>query len=188
MGFQQPALEFLAGGVEATGCGQASSAMGPFYCPADQSIYIDTSFYDQLDRKLGAPGDFARYYVIAHEYGHHIQQVTGVADQIRSAQSQNSGGANQLQVRMELQADCYAGVWGHYVAGSKTGIRLEAGDVEEGLAAAAALGDDRLQRQSRGQVSPETWTHGSSAQRVQWLRRGLESGRVSDCDTFRAGS
>ncbi|KRA83173.1 neutral zinc metallopeptidase [Altererythrobacter sp. Root672] len=175
--FQQPTLEFLSGGVESTGCGQASSAMGPFYCPADQTIYIDTSFYDQLDRELGAAGDFARYYVIAHEYGHHIQALTGIANQVRSAQQQNPGAANQLQVLMELQADCYAGAWA-----GKNRNAIDPGDFEEGMTAASAIGDDALMRGAGQRVSPENFTHGSSAQRMQALRLGLESGDDVQCD------
>ncbi len=172
--FQQPTLDLYSGGVR-TACGSGSSAMGPFYCPADQTIYIDTSFYEQLERQLGAPGDFARYYVIAHEYGHHIQTVTGVADQIRSAQSQNPRAANQLQVRMELQADCYAGVW----AGRNRNL-IDPGDIEEGMTAASAIGDDRL---SGGRASPESFTHGTSEQRSQALRLGLQ-GDDRQCDAI----
>ncbi|WP_375291467.1 neutral zinc metallopeptidase [Qipengyuania sp.] len=172
--FQQPTLDLFSGGVR-TGCGNASAAMGPFYCPSDQTIYIDTSFYDQLARQLGAPGDFARYYVIAHEYGHHIQTVTGIADQIRSAQSQNPRRANQLQVLMELQADCYAGVW----AGKNRNL-IEPGDIEEGMQAAAAIGDDAL---TQGRVSSENFTHGTSAQRSEALRLGLE-GDDRRCDAI----
>lgn len=153
--------------------------MGPFYCPADQGIYIDTSFYDQLDKQLGAGGDFARYYVMAHEYGHHVQHMVGLANQVRSAQQQNPSQANALQVRMELQADCYAGVW----AGRNAKL-IEPGDMEEGLTAASAIGDDTLMRNAGRQVSPESFTHGSSAQRMQWLRRGIQSGNEDDCDTF----
>jgi uncharacterized protein len=172
--FRQPTLHFIEGGGVRTGCGAASSAMGPFYCPADETIYIDTVFYDQLDRQLGASGDFARYYVIAHEYGHHVQAITGVADQIRSAQQQNPRQANQLQVLMELQADCYAGVW----AGKNRNL-IEPGDLEEGMTAASAIGDDAL---TRGRASPETFTHGTSAQRMQALRLGIESGDDRQCD------
>ncbi len=173
--FQQPTLVFYTGGTN-SGCGGASSSMGPFYCPADQGIYIDTSFYDQLDRQLGARGDFARYYVVAHEFGHHIQALTGVADAIRSAQSQSPGNANQLQVRMELQADCYAGVW----AGKNRNL-IEPGDLEEGMTAASAIGDDKL---TGGRVSSENFTHGTSAQRMEALRAGLESGNDAVCDRY----
>jgi uncharacterized protein len=172
--FQQPTLRFLTGSAN-TACGAASSSMGPFYCPGDQTIYIDTAFYDQLNRQLGAgPGDFARYYVIAHEYGHHVQTLTGVADQIRSAQSQNPRQANQLQVLMELQADCYAGVWA-----GKNRNAIEPGDFEEGMQAASAIGDDKL---TGGRVSSENFTHGTSQQRMQALRLGMESGDDTQCD------
>jgi predicted metalloprotease len=173
--FQRPELVFYSGGTT-SGCGGASSAMGPFYCPQDQGIYIDTSFYDQLDRQLGARGDFARYYVVAHEYGHHIQKLTGVADQIRSAQSQYPQQANQLQVRMELQADCYAGVW----AGKNRNL-IEPGDFEEGMTAASAIGDDRL---TGGRVSSENFTHGTSAQRMEALRAGVEGANDAVCDRY----
>ena len=172
--FTQPTLVFYQGGTR-SGCGAASSSMGPFYCPGDQSIYIDTSFYDELNRKLGAgPGDFARYYVVAHEYGHHIQNLTGIAGQIASAQQQNPGRANQLQVLMELQADCYAGVW----AGKNRNL-IEPGDFEEGMQAASAIGDDKL---TGGRVSSDNFTHGTSAQRMQALRLGMESGDDTSCD------
>jgi uncharacterized protein len=176
--FRDPELAFYTGGTN-SGCGGASSAMGPFYCPADQGIYIDTSFYDTLARELGAGGDFARYYVMAHEYGHHIQYLTGLAAQVRSAQSQNPGRANELQVRMELQADCYAGVW----AGKNRNL-IDPGDMEEGLRAASAIGDDTLQRQAGQQVSPESFTHGSSAQRTEALQRGMEQADDSVCDAY----
>lgn len=176
--FADPELAFYTGGTR-SGCGAASSAVGPFYCPADQGIYIDTSFYDTLARELGAGGDFARYYVMAHEYGHHIQNLTGLAAQVRSAQSQSPPRANELQVRMELQADCYAGVW----AGKNRSV-IEPGDMEEGLRAASAIGDDTLQRQAGQVVSPESFTHGSSAQRVEALRAGMESGDERVCDSY----
>jgi predicted metalloprotease len=174
--FQQPTLNFYSGSVN-SGCGAAQSAMGPFYCPADYGIYLDTSFYQQMEGQMGAGGDFARYYVIAHEYGHHIQALTGIADQIRSAQSQNPQEANQLQVLMELQADCYAGVW----AGRNRNL-IEPGDFEEGMTAASAIGDDTLMRQAGRQVNPESFTHGSSEQRMQALRLGLETGDDTQCD------
>ncbi|MFC4255527.1 zinc metalloprotease [Altererythrobacter xixiisoli] len=179
--FSQPELVFYQRGTN-SGCGSASSSMGPFYCPADHGIYIDTSFYTQLERDLGAGGDFARYYVMAHEYGHHIQQITGVANQIRSAQQQNPRRSNQLQVLMELQADCYAGVW----AGKNRNL-IEPGDFEEGMAAAAAIGDDTLMRNAGQQVSPESFTHGTSAQRMQALKLGLESGDDTQCDRIMQG-
>ena len=178
IGFQQPTLVYYQGGT-ASGCGSASSAMGPFYCPSDQGIYIDTSFYDQMERQMGAGGDFARYYVMAHEYGHHVQNLTGMADQVRSAQQQNPRAANQLQVAMELQADCYAGVW----AGRNRNA-IEPGDFEEGMEAAAAIGDDTLMRQAGRQANPESFTHGSSAQRMEWLRRGMQTADEDQCDTF----
>ena len=176
--FQQPTLVFYQGGTQ-SGCGSASSQMGPFYCPADQGIYIDTSFYDVMAQQMGARGDFARYYVMAHEYGHHIQNLTGLAAQVRSAQSQNQRAANDLQVRMELQADCYAGVW----AGKNRNL-IDPGDMEEGLRAASAIGDDTLQQQAGQRVNPESFTHGSSAQRVEALRAGMESGDDRVCDAY----
>ncbi|MXP46447.1 zinc metalloprotease [Altererythrobacter luteolus] len=175
--FQQPMLRFATSDRFTSGCGAASSGMGPFYCPADQGIYIDTRFYDTMDRQLGARGDFARYYVIAHEYGHHIQTLTGVSAQIRSLQQRNPRDANQLQVLMELQADCYAGVW----AGKNRNL-IEPGDMEEGLKAASAIGDDTLQRNSGQRVNPEAFTHGTSQQRMQALQLGLKSADDTQCD------
>ena len=175
--FQQPTLDLYGGGGVRTGCGTGNSSMGPFYCPADQTIYIDTSFYDTLERQLGAGGDFARYYVLAHEYGHHIQTITGISGQIRSAQQQNPARRNQLQVLMELQADCYAGVW----AGKNRNL-IEPGDIEEGMEAAAAIGDDRL---TGGRVSSENFTHGTSKQRSDALRLGLQ-GDDRACDRITA--
>jgi predicted metalloprotease len=174
--FKQPALVFYQGGTQ-SGCGAASSSMGPFYCPADQSIYIDTAFYDQLDKELGANGDFARYYVIAHEYGHHVQALTGVAQQISSAQQQNPRQANQLSVLLELQADCYAGVWA-----GKNRNAVEPGDFEEGMTAASSIGDDVLLQRAGRSANPESFTHGSSAQRMQALRLGMQSGDDTQCD------
>lgn len=176
--FEQPTLTLFSGSTQ-SGCGAASSAMGPFYCPSDEGIYIDTAFYDTMQRQLGAGGDFARYYVMAHEYGHHIQKMTGLADQIRSAQARSPGRSNDLQVRMELQADCYAGVW----AGLNRNL-IEPGDMEEGMTAASAIGDDTLQRNAGQRVSPESFTHGTSAQRMSWLKRGLQSGDEDQCNTF----
>jgi predicted metalloprotease len=164
-------------------CGFAESASGPFYCPGDQKVYIDLAFYDELRQRFGAAGDFAQAYVIAHEIGHHLQTLLGVEEQVRRAQRARPDRQNVLSVSMELQADCFAGVWGHSTAQRNL---LEQGDVEEGLNAAAAIGDDRIQRMSTGRVMPEKFTHGSSAQRVRWFRRGLETGQLSACDTFNA--
>jgi predicted metalloprotease len=164
-----------------TACGYGQSASGPFYCPGDGKVYLDLSFFDELDRRFGASGDFAQAYVIAHEVGHHIQNLTGLERRVRQTQQQRPDQANELSVRMELQADCYAGVWGHSAA--RAG-QLDTGDVEEGLRAAASIGDDRIQRQSGGVVNPESFTHGSSEQRVAWFRRGLENGSPDACDTF----
>ena len=180
VGFEQPVLDLFTGGrVTTDGCGSATSAAGPFYCPADQGIYLDTGFYDTLERRMGAGGDFARLYVVAHEYGHHIQNLTGLASQVRSAQQQNPRGANELQVRMELQADCYAGVW----AGKNRNL-IEPGDMEEGLTAASAIGDDTLQRSAGQRVNPESFTHGTSAQRMEALRAGIESADDRVCDRY----
>jgi len=164
-------------------CGFASAASGPFYCPGDRKVYIDLSFYDELQRRFGAPGEFAQAYVVAHELGHHVQNLLGIDHEMRRAQQSRPDLANTLSVRLELQADCLAGVWGHST--NERGI-LEAGDVESGLNAAAAIGDDRIQRSAGRGVQPDSFTHGSSAQRVKWFRRGLESGDVAGCDTFRA--
>ncbi len=166
-----------------SGCGFAQAATGPFYCPSDQKVYIDLAFFDELHRRFGAPGDFAQAYVLAHEVGHHVQNLLGIERQMRHAQQADPRQANELSVRLELQADCFAGVWGHSTQERQL---LDPGDVEEGLAAAAAIGDDRLQRQAGQRVSPESFTHGTSAQRTQWLRRGLEEGTVEACDTFAA--
>jgi len=174
--YPEPTLVLFRGSVQSA-CGFAQSAVGPFYCPRDQQVYIDLDFFEELSRRFGAPGDFAQAYVIAHEVGHHVQNITGVLDQTGGARS------NDASVRQELQADCLAGVWAFH-AGSAN--RIEPGDVEEALTAAAAIGDDRLQRQSQGQVVPESFTHGSSEQRVRWFRRGFESGSVNNCDTFNA--
>jgi predicted metalloprotease len=166
-----------------SGCGFAEAAMGPFYCPADGKVYIDLAFYEELRGRFGANGDFAQAYVIAHEIGHHVQNLLGISDELRQAQEQNPGSANDLSVRLELQADCFAGIWAHTT--QKRDL-LEAGDVEEALGAAAAVGDDRIQQQSSGSVHPESWTHGSSEQRMRWFRTGLESGDLKSCDTFAA--
>ena len=166
-----------------TACGYGQAATGPFYCPSDERVYIDLSFYDDLARRFGAKGDFAQAYVIAHEIGHHVQNLVGIERQVRQLQQARPGQANALSVRMELQADCFAGLWGHTTARRNL---LEPGDVEEGLQAAASIGDDAIQQSASGRVRPETFTHGTAAQRVEWLRRGLQASRVEDCDTFSA--
>ena len=168
-----------------TACGYGQAATGPFYCPADNRVYIDLSFYDELRRRLGAPGDFAQAYVIAHEIGHHLQKLEGTSDLVHRSSESAQRGATGLSVRLELQADCYAGVWAHDAA--RRGL-LEVGDIEEAIDAAAAIGDDRLQSMSRGTVSPETFSHGTSAQRARWFRTGYESGRADACDTFSAAT
>jgi predicted metalloprotease len=184
--YPAPKLVMFDGSV-ASACGNASSAMGPFYCPADSKVYLDESFFRDLQSKFGAPGDFAQAYVIAHEVGHHIQNVLGIADQVAQARGRMSQTqANQIQVKMELQADCLAGVWGFYTK-TELGL-LEAGDVDEALNAANAIGDDRLQKQSRGYVTPDSFTHGSSEQRKRWFTIGFQSGRPEQCDTFNARS
>ena len=168
-----------------SGCGAAMSAMGPFYCPSDQRVYLDTEFFDELQSRFHAAGDFAQAYVIAHEVGHHIQYLTGIADKVRrEQQSADEAGANALQVRMELQADCYAGVWAANAKDAHGQPLLEPGDVEEGLRAANAIGDDTLQRSAGQTPVPDSFTHGTSAERVAWLKRGLDSGDPSKCDTF----
>ncbi|HEX6307596.1 MAG TPA: neutral zinc metallopeptidase [Longimicrobiales bacterium] len=173
----------LFDGIVQSACGMAQSAVGPFYCPADQAVYLDLSFFRDLSERFGAPGDFARAYVVAHEVGHHVQTLLGVSDRVRAAQAQSSRTeANAIQVRMELQADCYAGVWAYHAQRERQ--RLEPGDLEEALAAAAAIGDDRLQREAQGHIVPESFTHGTSAQRVQWFRNGFESGDPNRCDAF----
>jgi predicted metalloprotease len=180
--YEQPTLVLFSGATD-TACGLGESAMGPFYCPGDRKVYLDTSFFEELDQRFGAPGDFAQAYVIAHEIGHHVQNLLGLSERVQGArQRAGRAEANALSVRLELQADCYAGVWGHYAAQHDL---LDPGDAEEGLRAAAAIGDDRLQRQSQGRVVPESFTHGSSEQRMTWLRRGLQSGQIDSCDTFR---
>ena len=178
--YDEAQLVLFTDGVQ-SGCGFAPSSTGPFYCPADQRVYLDLTFFDELSTRFGAPGDFAQAYVIAHEIAHHVQNVTGISDEVRQLQQQNPDEANELSVRLELQADCLAGVWGYTTF--ERGI-LESGDLEEGLGAAAAIGDDRLQEQATGRVNPDTWTHGSSEQRVKWFRRGFDSGDASKCDTF----
>jgi len=164
-----------------TGCGQAPAEVGPFYCPVDEKVYLDLSFFNELAQRFGAPGDFAQAYVIAHELGHHVQHLLGIEQRVRQMQESRPGAANQLSVALELQADCFAGVWGNSTSQRKL---LEQGDIEEGLGAASAVGDDRLQAQATGSIRPDKFTHGSSAQRSQWFRRGLESGDPNSCDTF----
>lgn len=176
--FGQPKLVFYSQ-MGRSGCGAAQSAMGPFYCPNDQGIYIDTDFYKQMEQQMGASGDFARAYVIAHEYGHHIQNLVGMAAQVQSAQQQNPRAANQLQVRMELQADCYAGVWA-----AKNRDKLDAGDMEEGMQAAHQIGDDVLMKAAGRRPVEAAFTHGSAEQRMAWLRKGLQTGDDNACDTF----
>jgi predicted metalloprotease len=180
--YQEPKLVLFRGATP-TACGTGQSASGPFYCPGDEKVYIDLSFFDQLHRQFGAPGDFAQAYVIAHEIGHHVQNVQGTEQQVRRLQQENPRAKNALSVAMELQADCYAGVWAHDAARARM---LEPGDLEEGLGAAAAVGDDRLQQMAGGRVQRESFTHGSSADRQQWFRRGFEQGDAGACDTFAA--
>jgi uncharacterized protein len=179
--YEPPVLVLFSDATQSA-CGLGQSAMGPFYCPRDRKVYLDLSFFQELAERFGAPGEFARAYVVAHEVGHHVQTITGLSDRVAAAREQGDrASGNALSVRQELQADCYAGVWGHYAA--RDGL-VEPGDAEDGLRAAAAIGDDRLQKQSQGRVVPESFTHGSSAQRVESLKRGLESGRIESCDTF----
>jgi hypothetical protein len=167
--------------LTSSGCGTAESQTGPFYCPSDAKVYIDLGFYDELQRRFGAPGQFAQAYVLAHELGHHVQNLLGIERKVRNLQGQNPGARNEISVRMELQADCFAGVWAH---STQQRNLLEAGDVQSALGAAAAVGDDRLQRMSRGQVSPDSFTHGSSAQRMEWFQRGMNGGAIEACNTF----
>lgn len=180
--YEDPRMVLFTGAVQSA-CGTTSSAVGPFYCPNDHRVYLDLAFFDEMAHRLGAVGDFAQAYVIAHEVGHHVQNLLGVAEKVHRLQRQVSEvERNALSVRMELQADCYAGVWGHHANRERN--LIEPGDFEEGLRAAAAIGDDQLQKMSRGHVQPESWTHGSSEQRMTWLKRGLESGDASVCNTF----
>lgn len=184
--YQEPTLVLFSGMV-ASACGRADASVGPFYCPADSKVYLDFSFFDDLRSRYGAPGDFAQAYVIAHEVGHHVQNQLGISEQVERLRSRVSrSDANRLSVMTELQADCFAGVWAHH-AGSGRQL-LEAGDIEEGINAASAIGDDRLQRRSQGYVVPDAFTHGSSQQRVAWFTRGLDSGAVAACDTFSDGA
>ena len=182
--YEEPKLVLFSGFVQSA-CGMAQAAMGPFYCPADQKVYIDLSFYDEMKRRFGAPGDFAQAYVIAHEIGHHVQTLLGISDTVmRARRGVGEAEGNRLSVMQELQADCFAGVWAYHADEARN--ILESGDVEEALNAAAAIGDDRLQRQSQGYVVPDAFTHGTSAQRVRWFRRGLAEGSLAACDTFSA--
>jgi predicted metalloprotease len=184
--YRVPNLVLFSGNVQSA-CGFAQSAMGPFYCPADQKAYIDLSFYQDLRDRFQAPGDFAQAYVLAHEVGHHVQNLLGLSDKVQRARQQASEAeANALSVRLELQADCLAGIWAHHA--DRTRQILESGDIEEALNAASAIGDDRLQQQSRGYVTPDSFTHGSAEQRVRWFRRGFASGQLDTCDTFAAQS
>jgi predicted metalloprotease len=181
--YPAPTLALFEQGIN-TACGSATSAAGPFYCPADQQVYIDLAFFRQLETDFAAQGDFAKAYVIAHEVGHHVQTVTGISEKVRAAQGRASAAEqNALQVRMELQADCYAGIWAHHADRSRQ--LVEAGDIDEALGAANAVGDDTIQRRVQGNVNQESFTHGTGAQRQEWFRRGLASGRVDDCDTFK---
>ena len=181
--YQDATLVLFTGQVTTDGCGSAPSSVGPFYCPADAKAYLDLSFFRQLDQRFGAPGDFARVYVLAHELGHHVQNLLGDNQRVRQLSEADPGRANELSVRLELQADCYAGLWGASAQGR--GL-IEPGDLEEGLAAAEAIGDDALQEQAGGDVDPESWTHGSSEARQRWFRAGFDSGRLGSCDTFQA--
>ena len=182
--YQEPTLVLFTGAVESA-CGFAQAAVGPFYCPADRQVYLDLSFFEELESRFQAPGDFAQAYVIAHEIGHHVQTLLGITQEVSALRGQLSPvEANDLSVRVELQADCFAGIWAHQAQQSRQ--LLEEGDIEEGLTAASAIGDDRLQRETRGYVSPDSFTHGSSAQRVRWFRRGLTEGDPASCDSFSA--
>ncbi len=182
--YQHPKLVLFSGAVQSA-CGFAEAAMGPFYCPGDQKLYLDMSFFNDLAQRHGAPGDFAQAYVLAHEVGHHVQTLLGVSEKVQAARQQaTEAEGNALQVRMELQADCFAGVWAHHA--NRERQILEPGDAEEALAAAAGVGDDRLQKQARGMVVPESFTHGSSKQRMHWFNRGMQTGDPAQCDTFKA--
>jgi predicted metalloprotease len=181
--YRDPHLVLFTDGVQSA-CGMTQSAVGPFYCPGDEKVYIDLGFYRDLQQRFGAPGDFAQAYVIAHEVGHHVQALLGISEQVSAAQqrAQRGSQANALSVKLELQADCFAGVWAHHAQASRS--ILEPGDMQEALTAASAIGDDRLQKQSRGHVSPDSFTHGSSEQRMQWFQEGFKNGRIDGCDTF----
>ena len=183
--YQEPNLVLYSGAVQSA-CGTGSAAMGPFYCPGDRKVYIDLSFFDELRRRHGAPGDFAQAYVIAHEVGHHVQNLLGITNRVQSEQrGLGKAEANALSVKVELQADCFAGVWGNHADRSRQ--VLEEGDIEEALNAASAIGDDRLQKEGSGYVVPENFTHGTSRQRVEWFKRGIEHGDIGSCNTFASG-
>jgi predicted metalloprotease len=180
--YREPTL-VLFSGMTRSACGLGQAAMGPFYCPSDEKVYIDLAFYEEMRSRFGAPGDFAQAYVIAHEVGHHVQNLLGISDKVQAARARaGQAEGNQMSVRLELQADCLAGVWAHHAERARS--ILEAGDLEEALTAAAAIGDDRLQRQAGGRVAPDSFTHGTSEQRVRWFRRGMEQGTLAACDTF----
>ena len=183
--YPQTVLVLFSGSTQ-SGCGVASSQTGPFYCPADEKVYLDAGFFDELHARFGAKGDFAEAYVIAHEFGHHVQDALGTMDRVAQLQQSQPGDANDLSIRLELQADCLAGVWGAHAKQERDFI--ESGDIEEALKAASAIGDDRLQQQTQGRVVPESFTHGTSEQRVRWFKRGMASGRPQDCDTFSSSS
>jgi uncharacterized protein len=181
--YEPPKLVLFTDAVRSA-CGFNSAAVGPFYCPPDQRVYLDLSFFRELDRRFGAPGDFAQAYVIAHEVGHHVQNLLGTSEQVHQMRSRKGEAeANALSVRQELQADCFAGVWSHHAQQQRN--LLEAGDVEEGMRAAQAIGDDMLQKRAQGYINPESFTHGTAEQRARWLKRGLQTGRIDQCDTFR---
>jgi predicted metalloprotease len=183
--YQDPKLRLFSRQVQSA-CGLTGAAVGPFYCPPDRRVYLDLSFFAELDRRFGAPGDFAQAYVVAHEVGHHVQNLLGLSEAVQAKRSRVSETeSNRLSVMTELQADCYAGVWAHHVQAK---AKLDPGDVDEGLRAASAIGDDTLQRQARGQVVPETFTHGSSAQRVHWFKQGMTTGKMESCNTFGGGA
>jgi hypothetical protein len=181
--YRHAKLDIFTGGIR-SGCGFAQTEMGPFYCPADEKVYIDLAFYNELRDRFGAAGDFAQAYVIAHEVGHHVQKLLGISGKVEQEQQDNPRQARALSVKLELQADCLAGVWAHST--QQRGI-LQAGDIDQALNAASAVGDDRIQKQTTGQVNPETWTHGSAAQRSHWFKTGFDSGSIQSCDTFGAG-
>jgi predicted metalloprotease len=186
--YQPTRARLFRDALDSQGCGFAQAASGPFYCPGDHHVYLDLGFFRELQERFGAAGDFAQAYVLAHEVGHHVQSLTGLDTRMRQMQARNPSQANELSVKFELQADCFAGVWGHATnqpgRASQGGMELESGDIDEGLRAAAAIGDDRIQRMSTGRVFPDKFTHGSSAQRVEWFRRGFERGDPEACDTF----